>query len=174
MDAVREAVYGLTDLGVVVLSPADPRVVDQFGEFLFVASDRLRTIRLVQQRHLAAIEASDFLWLVDPDGYVGTSASMEIGYAVAVETPVFATTPPNDLTLRNYVQVVDSQLSALRRLRERDDGLSPAAILDTDHAIDLAERHLEIVRSELIRPADRSAPKTAPAAEAVREALRSL
>src|SRR6266545_2562945 len=67
MRQVQEAVYALTDLGVMVLSPADPRVVDELGAFLFVASDRLRIVRLVQQRHLQAISMSDFLWLVAPD-----------------------------------------------------------------------------------------------------------
>src|SRR4051794_10477549 len=66
MADVQDAVYGLTDLGVEVLSPADPRVIDAFGDFLFVASDRARVIRLVQSRHLAAIQTSDFLWLVAP------------------------------------------------------------------------------------------------------------
>ena len=68
MAAIEDAVYALTDSGVQVLSPADPRVVDQFGDFLYVASDRVRAIKLVQSRHLAAIEASDFVWLVAPEG----------------------------------------------------------------------------------------------------------
>src|SRR5690242_9905312 len=69
MDAISCAVWDLTDLGVKVLSPADPRVVDSFGDFIFVASDRVRSVRLVEDRHLQAIRASDFLWLVSPDGY---------------------------------------------------------------------------------------------------------
>src|SRR2546421_8220573 len=82
MAAVTDAVYALTDAGVRVLSPADPRIVDQFGDFVFVASDRARAIRLVQTRHLAAIDASDFVWLVAPEGYIGQSAAMELGFAV--------------------------------------------------------------------------------------------
>src|SRR5215208_5165935 len=89
MGAVAEAVYRLTDDGVRVLSPADPRVVDRFGDFLFVASDRARAIKLVESRHLAAIEASDFVWLEAPEGYIGQSGAMEIGFAIAVGTPVF-------------------------------------------------------------------------------------
>src|SRR4051794_13186022 len=93
-------VAAFTDLGAVVLSPADPRVVDAFGDFLFVASDHHRTVRRLQDRHLAAIEASAFLWLVNPDGHVGTSASLEVGAAVALGVPVYSLTPPTDLTLR--------------------------------------------------------------------------
>src|SRR5712692_6595897 len=79
LDDVQAAVASLIDAGVEVLSPADPRIVDAFGEFLFVASDRQRKIRTIQDRHLAAIAASHFVWLVAPDGYVGLSGSLEIG-----------------------------------------------------------------------------------------------
>src|ERR1700719_4959 len=82
MDAITAAVQELASLSVRVLSPADPRVVAQQGEFLFVASDRVRSVRLVQDRHFESIRSASFLWLVCPDGYVGPSASMELGCAV--------------------------------------------------------------------------------------------
>src|ERR1700684_573288 len=106
MDAITAAVHELASRSIRVLSPADPRVVAQQGEFLFVASDRVRSVRLVQDRHLESIRAANFLWLVCPDGYVGQSASMEIGFAAGASVPIFATRPPSDLTLREYVSVV--------------------------------------------------------------------
>ena len=151
---VQESVYALTDMGVRVLSPADPRVVDQFGEFLFVASDRLRTIRVVENRHLAAIEASDFVWLVAPDGYVGLSAAMEIGYAYAVKTPIYSATAPTDLTLRQYVHVVSSIVDVLRTAHVPKRRKPAGAILDPEGAIDQAHSQLEAVRAELIHPVD--------------------
>jgi hypothetical protein len=175
MDDIRRAVFTLGDLGIVVLSPADPRVVDHFGEFLFVASDRLRTIRLVQQRHLAAIEASDFLWLVAPDGYVGNSASLEIGFALAVGTPVFGATPPSDLTLRNYVEVVSTPAEALGRLgADSNRWLETDALLNPESALQQAHDHLEVVQRELVRPSDNAEPRARRAAEKVRQIVRSL
>src|SRR5229473_1859497 len=100
MERITAAVHELAALSIRVLSPADPRVVAKQGEFLFVASDRVRSVRLVQDRHLGSIQAADFLWLVSPDGYVGSSASMEIGYAAGAGIPVFALRAPADLTLR--------------------------------------------------------------------------
>ena len=70
MEAITRAVYELASQGVRVLSPADPRVVAAQGEFLFVASDPVRSVRLVQDRHLDCIRASSFVWLVCPDGSV--------------------------------------------------------------------------------------------------------
>src|SRR4029077_2775375 len=100
-----EAVHELASLSIRVLSPADPRIVAAQGEFLFVASDPIRSVRLVQDRHLESIRAANFLWLVCPDGYVGQSAAMEIGYASAVGVPIFAAQLPSDLTLRQYVKL---------------------------------------------------------------------
>src|SRR5580704_16482770 len=108
MEAITRAVHELAALSVRVLSPADPRIVAFQGEFLFVASDPVRSVRLVQDRHLESIRAANFLWLVCPDGYVGQSASMEIGYAVREGVPIYTTHAPTDLTLRQYVRVVQS------------------------------------------------------------------
>ncbi len=47
MTMIGAAVQELASLGVRVLSPADPRVVAAQGEFLFVASDPVRSVRLV-------------------------------------------------------------------------------------------------------------------------------
>jgi len=166
MIAVQEAVYELTDAGVQVLSPADPRVVDQFGDFLYVASDRVRTIKLVQSRHLAAIEASDFLWLVAPDGYVGQSGAMEIGYAVAVGTPVFCADVPVDLTLRQYVQSVGSPQEALRTVSHGPSrrAAPPNVLLDPVEAVKHAHDELERVERALQSPAEGSGRSASAAA----------
>ena len=52
MEAISAAVRELASEGIRVLSPADPRIVAFQGEFLFVASDRVRSVRLVQDKHL--------------------------------------------------------------------------------------------------------------------------
>jgi len=142
MDAITAVVQELASLSVRVLSPADPRVVAQQGEFLFVASDRVRSVRLVQDRHLESIRAADFLWLVCPDGYVGQSASMELGFAAAVGVPIFSTHAPSDLTLRQYVTTISTLADALQmvagncRPRRREGMLiDPHASVEDAHRI---------------------------------------
>lgn len=134
MEVITAAVQELASLSVRVLSPADPRVVAQQGEFLFVASDRVRSVRLVQDRHLQSIRAADFLWLVCPDGYVGSSASMEVGYAAAAGVPIFGTHAPSDLTLREYVTVVPRLSQAVRRIESSARPGHPEGILIDPHA----------------------------------------
>lgn len=159
MSAVQDAVYELTDAGARVLSPADPRVVDAFGDFMFVASDRVRAIRLVQDRHLAAIEASDFVWLVAPDGYIGLSGAMEIGHAASVRTPVYSSEVPSDLTLRQYVTTLASPSEALRRRRTASRRVSAAdanVLLEPLVAVEAAHHDLDVIAGELTRAVQRS------------------
>ncbi|MHC4618512.1 MAG: hypothetical protein ACYTEQ_12255 [Planctomycetota bacterium] len=113
MTDIKEASEEFRSLGVRILSPEDTRIVDQKGDFLFVASDGCRSIQLVQNRHLEAIIASDFLWLVAPNGYVGQSASMEMGFSVANNIPVIGVSPPSDLTLKQYVRLFPTASAAV-------------------------------------------------------------
>jgi hypothetical protein len=150
MGAITEAVNELAALSVRVLSPADPRIVAQQGEFLFVASDQVRSLRLVQDRHLDCVRSGDFLWLVCPDGYVGVSSSLEIGAAITAQVPVFASRLPSDITLREYVTLVPNIRAALKAVstlpqREHYQGL----LIDPNPTIEQAHRILEHLREVL-------------------------
>jgi hypothetical protein len=155
MEAITAAVHELAALCVRVLSPADPRIVAQQGEFLFVASDRVTSVRLVQDRHLESIRAANFLWLVCPDGYVGQSASMEVGYAAAVGVPIFATHCPTDLTLRQYVHVVADLRTAVRLNSVSTHRRRPEGILIDPHAsVEKAHYVLDRIGTALTRPSN--------------------
>jgi len=152
LTAITSAVQELAALSVRVLSPADPRVVAHQGEFLFVASDRVRSVRLVQDRHLDSIRAADFVWLVCPDGYVGQSASMEVGGAAMSGVPVFATRAPADLTLREYVTVVPTLAEALRIGEASSRPRRPEGLLIDPHAsVEEAHYILERIEAALTR-----------------------
>jgi hypothetical protein len=142
MGAITSAVHELAALSVRVLSPADPRIVAAQGEFLFVASDSIRSVRLVQDRHLDCIRGSNFLWLVCPEGYVGLSAAMEIGAARDAGVPIFSRHAPNDMTMREYVTVVPTMSEAVQRIRstevpKRFEGIfiNPRASIQEIHGI---------------------------------------
>ena len=152
MEAIATAVHELAALNVRVLSPADPRIVAFQGEFLFVASDPVRSVRLVQDRHLESIRAANFLWLVCPDGYVGQSASMEIGYAVREGVPIFATVEPADLTLRQYVKVVPSLVEAVKMLSTQiRPRRIPGILIDPRASVEKAHIILERIAISLTR-----------------------
>lgn len=149
--AIYDAVGELRDQHVTVLSPSDPRVVDHIGEFLFVASDRLRSIRLVQDRHLAAIRGSDFLWVACPDGYTGASTCMEIGAAISAGVPVFANAPALDITIGEYVQRVSSYSEAIAQVKSQERVERPASVLlDPEIVIDRSIDTLSDLRPVLM------------------------
>lgn len=152
MERISAAVQELASLSIRVLSPADPRVVAHQGEFLFVASDRVRSVRLVQDRHLESIRAADFLWLVCPDGYIGQSASMEVGFAAAIGVPIFSTHAPSDLTLRQYVTTVATLSEALRKAEASSRSRRREGILIDPHAsVEEAHKLLEQIKIVLTR-----------------------
>ena len=169
LTAIQAAVAEFTDAGSVVLSPADPRIVDSFGEFVFVSSDLRRSIKGVQNRHLEAIRRSDFLWLACPDGYVGSSAALELGYAAAVGVPVYSDATPTDWTLRQYVTPVGSPASALAAARLDQFGLDaevvPSLLLTPEAGLAQAHQELDLVRHHLLD--DRTPRQEDPVEDAV-------
>jgi hypothetical protein len=130
MAEVQEAVGSLRALGVEVLSPSDPRVVAADKDFLYVASDKLRSRRLVEDRHLEAIRASDFLWVVCPDGYTGPSTSGEVLAAAVLKKPIYSLTNALDITIGDYVERVSSMSEAIKRV-----GSPHKITLGVDHVL---------------------------------------
>ena len=97
--------------GCQVLSPQRM----QFDDEAFVRDTAEQGIssRAIEGRHLLAICKADFVMIYAPDGYVGLSAAMEIGFATAQKCPVFSRTAPQDIALRGLVKVVPSVYDAL-------------------------------------------------------------
>jgi hypothetical protein len=162
MELITAAVGELASRSIRVLSPADPRVVAAQGEFLFVASDRVRSVRLVQDRHLESIRGADFLWLVCPDGYVGQSASMEIGFAAAAGVPIYSTRAPSDLTLREYIILVPTLTEAIGKIqvssrsrRRKGILIDPHALVEEAHGMLERIKTILTCRSGLAEPASR-------------------
>ena len=162
---IYEAVQEFAALKVDVLSPADPRVVDSLGDFLFVASDRLRSIRLVQDRHLACISRSDFLWLVAPDCYAGQSAAMEIGVARTCGVPVLCQNVLADTTLRHYVAHADGIREAVashRATRPTSGSHIPGVLIDPEESINRLHSSLEALQTALTTKSPSAPPDRSP------------
>jgi len=89
-----------------LLSPRAVGFLDDAADFVRLPDEIGETVGAIEDRHLGAVVNADFVWLHAPDGYVGTSAAMEIGHARALGIPVFTNTAPSDETLLGYVTVV--------------------------------------------------------------------
>jgi hypothetical protein len=174
MPAIYQAVGNLRALHVDVLSPADPRVVDAVGEFLFVASDRLRSIKLVEDRHLEAIRASDFLWVVCPDGYTGPSTSGEILAASVLRVPTFSVSPALDVTIGQYVRRVTSMQFAIDEVlaSKRKRAAINHVLIDPEYAVARSIGALEQLGSTLTRRTGHSPIQAEWIFESTRQQLR--
>lgn len=108
----------LRNAGCEVLSPLDVNFVASRDDFLLAAHEVERHPREVEREHLRAISAADFVWLHAPNGYVGLSAAMEVGFAQSLGIPVYSREIPSDVTIREFVELADSPSMAAASLRQ--------------------------------------------------------
>lgn len=128
LDRVASDVGAFLDLGATVRSPSDPTLAEVTNGFLFVASDNYRDRTLVERRHLEAIAASDLVWLIAPDGYVGFSAGAEIAFAAGRGVPVFTADRVNEPVVDALAVRVPSIAVALARCDVRASRVVPALL----------------------------------------------
>ena len=112
-DGLLRAYDELVVTGCQVLSPRRIQFDDD-PVFVRNAAEQGMSPLEIETGHLLAICQADFVMIYAPDGYVGLSAAMEIGFATAQECPVFSRTAPQDIALRGMVKVVPSVYDALQ------------------------------------------------------------
>lgn len=98
--------------GCQVLSPR--RMWFDDAAFVRDTAEQGISPQVIETWHLSAIRQADFVMLHAPDGYVGLSAAMEIGFATAQDCPVFSRTAPQDIAVQGLVRVVPSVYDALQ------------------------------------------------------------
>ena len=114
---LRKSFDELVSAGCNVLSPSSVDVESEQDGFVFMRGDGVKSVPQIVKRHLSAIEMAQFIWLHAPEGYVGLSAAMEIGFASACGVPVFTSSELTDATLTQLVIRVPSVLYAVEHTR---------------------------------------------------------
>ena len=114
-----------------MLSPAGSQVIDPHQEFVLLDSDLARwqdpEIRHIEDAVLEGIRASDFLYVCNPEGYVGRSTAFEIGYAAALGKRVVALCPPTDPMILRYVDHIAGPAQAVALLYPQLGAREPLA-----------------------------------------------
>ncbi|MFZ5828048.1 MAG: MazG nucleotide pyrophosphohydrolase domain-containing protein [Bacillota bacterium] len=115
-------------LGCEVLSPAG-EPVNPNEEFVRLDTDGAATEREIVFGVLAAVDRADAVYFYNPDGYLGASAAVEMGYCLAVGKRFYTLAEPADEGHRAYAtgpvatpEEVVADLRAMRfeeRLSER-------------------------------------------------------
>ena len=98
-DLVRETVARLEKIGITALFPN----IDYSAENKDHA-DTPAEKKCLALEHYAAIDQADSIYLLTPDGYMGTSCKLELGYAIAKNKPIFFSEPTYDIGLDCYVK----------------------------------------------------------------------
>jgi NTP pyrophosphatase (non-canonical NTP hydrolase) len=107
-EGLRRAFERLKDSGFQILSPGNPFIESEKEGFVYMRHESTSTPDELENRHLDAIQRSDFVWFFAPNGYVGPTGALEVGFARANGIPVFSDTPLDDTVLKGFVQTVPS------------------------------------------------------------------
>jgi len=129
LPGLHAAWSAIRDAGALIVSPAGLDFVGERDGFVYSAEQEGTTDAELEAAHLAAIGAADLVWLHDPEGYVGASASLELGFAAASQTPVYAATRPAEPVYTPFVRVVAGPRQALADVLAR----AAAAVLAPGH-----------------------------------------
>jgi hypothetical protein len=95
----------LSAAGIRVLSPSG---LDFMAEIDGVVLNQLEggiTPEAVEKLRLNCIRSADLVWLHAPDGYVGLSGALEIGFANAAGVRVYTGEMPSDVAVRSHVSI---------------------------------------------------------------------
>ncbi len=103
-EPIRKLINEFQELGCQVLSPKESRIVNPGADFIFLETDQERDPRKVEERHLFAIAKADCLFICNPEGYMGQSATLEMGYALGQHKPVFVLEEMPDTVVNLFVR----------------------------------------------------------------------
>lgn len=92
---IREFGEKLKQLGVVVFEPFLHSGQDEWQS---LSDDYKRFVALgLTHEHFYKIKLADVVFIYNKDGYSGNSVTLEIGYAVAVDKPLYALSADEEL-----------------------------------------------------------------------------
>lgn len=135
---VQETTRSMHSLGITVLSPRVVRNVDIHGGFVMLEGDK-GSPGQIEKRHLQAIGKSDFLYIVNPGGYIGESVALEIGYALSKGVPVYALTTPREDVFSSFISSGHSLAEITERIRKKKRRLAKLRLKDRPTLPDLQQ-----------------------------------
>jgi len=102
-DLIKETIKKLDDLGYTALFPN----LDYSPENKDVALTVEEKNKLARD-HYKAVEEADAVYFILPEGYIGTSCKIELGYALVLKKPIYFSEPTNDIAIDGYPEKIIS------------------------------------------------------------------
>lgn len=103
LDRIQKKAMQFHKNGIKVLSPKLSEPVSLHEDFIRLKDDDGTPFE-IELNHLEAILRSDFLYVINPEGYIGRSVAFEIGYALSKNIPIYALEKPEDIALASFVK----------------------------------------------------------------------
>ena len=125
-ESLKRTYEEFRDLGCTILSPSNVTIVSEQDGFVYMHGEERETPENIEARHLAAIQKANFVWLHTPEGYVGPTAALEVGFANAIGVPVYAKESPKDKILQSFVRVVSSPIELVSTKESHPETPAPA------------------------------------------------
>lgn len=98
---IRKFAKELKDLGVIVF---EPNLHQGHDEWVNLSDDYKRYVALgLTHDHFSKIRMADVVYVFNKDGYSGVSTTLEIGYAVALDKPIYAFSIDSEEICRNVL-----------------------------------------------------------------------
>lgn len=107
-EGLKKIFVELKDLGFSVLSPGNVSTQSIENGFVYMQNETGQSPEVIEDRHLNAIQKADFVWFFAPNGYVGPSGALEVGFARANGIPVYTNTRLDDETVQQFIETVES------------------------------------------------------------------
>jgi hypothetical protein len=120
---ISKVIKEFEELGIEVLSPKLSGVVNTGDEFVILETDDTHDPKTLEQRHLDAIYEADALYIYNLEGYIGASATLELGWAAALGKPIYSKEEPEDFTLRLFSEKVSAPIEIKEDLTRKKNYL---------------------------------------------------
>lgn len=104
---IKDVIRKFESLDIQVLSPQHSNIVDPEEDFVLLETDKITCPETLERAHLNEISNADALYLYNPEGYIGPSSAMELGWALSLGKPIFARKICKDTTLKYFVKKID-------------------------------------------------------------------
>ena len=105
LPGIQDKIKEFKSLGFEVLSPVISTAVNPGEEFVFLESDKDNNPKELEEKHLQAIQEASTLYIFNPDGYLGNSTQMELGFALGVQKPIYSYEEIADVSLKLFCKV---------------------------------------------------------------------
>ena len=99
---IMKAVEEFEKVGFEVLAPKKSKIINPGEQFVILEGEEKDNPKIIGDRYLNAISKANVLYLVTPNGYLGNSAKMELGFALAFHRHIYCSEVVNDATLKLY------------------------------------------------------------------------